>query len=240
MKKLDFADVERAVDWGLTASFLEEKTCASSLAAICQAGCDRRGFDARLESMARWAVDTGARIKMFEGHSPLLFQLAAFPGAAKAWQLLLDAGYDGSGRMVVKKPGSDQGRTASKLGLLCCAPYCWGPELAELIALLIAQGADPNERDSEGWAPLGRLNEEVKKCEAASSDFPDARASLLIRAAQALLTGGAAPESLLPSLEFFAAKGIRACLSAKIESAQLLEELLVDPAQDLGRSPKSL
>jgi hypothetical protein len=243
MKKLDFADVERAADWGLAASFLEEKAGGSALAAICQAGCERRGFDDRMEALLRWALDTGAKLKSFEGQFGALFQLATCPGAAKAWGLFLGAGcYDGAGRMVAKAAGApEQGRTSSKLGLLCCPPYCWGPELPELIGLLAAHGADPNERDSEGVSPLGRLNDELKHREAAGAHCSDSRSGLLIRGAQALLECGARPESILPALDSYAAQGLRACLGAKIERDQLLEEVIVpEPEPEAPRGVKAL
>lgn len=226
---MKYDDVIRAVQWGLTASFLESKMDSSALVCLCQAMVDAKGLQEEGERLFLWALETGAQMKLLEANSGLFFQVASFPGALWVWRKMLDHGYPLE-RVVVQSKGAlasgKTSRVSTKLGLLCCAPCCLSDELPELIELLIARGVDPNERDSDGYTPLGRLNEQLRHHEANSLSL-NSFVPALVRGVQVLLDRGADIEGILPSAETFAAKSIQECIRAKKDRTELLQHVSI-------------
>lgn len=239
---MQYDDALRAMQWGLDAQFLESKMDSSVLVCLCQAMLEARSLDDETKQLFVWALRSGAQMKMLESNSALFFQIAAFPGALWLWQRLLDKGYPLQ-RVVAKAPAnagvlasSKPGRVTTKLGLLCSPPYCLSTELPELITLLIDKGIDPNERDSDGYAPLGRLNEQLRQREANNFSI-ESYVPAIVRGVQVLLDKGADIEGVLPTPETFAAKCIQECIRAKKERSELLQLVLV-PEEELKANAK--
>lgn len=223
---LVWQDLARAKEWDLGAAFIEEKTRGSSLAVVCSRVAKDRELSAESWGMLEWCLGSGGSVRKLEQESSaLFFELARARGAERVWRRLIDAGY--SIEPVAARFKESGFRTTTKLGLICSAPYCSAPDLAELIRLLSEKGVDPNARDSDGISPLGRLNEQLKNQEAKSGAASDVLTERLLRGADALLEAGAEPESILPAPEMFAAEALRARLKAALEKRFLTQEIQV-------------
>ena len=230
MKLMQYDDALRAVQWELTASRLESKMDSSVLVCLCQAMVEERGLSEELRGLFLWALSSGAQMKLLEANSALFFQIGAFAGASWIWRTLLDHGYP-LGGVAVQIKGASKGpsgqvrppRVSTKLGLLCCSPYCLSVELPDLIALLVERGVDPNERDSDGYAPLGRLNEQLRQHD--SNPIVEPYLPSLVRGAQMLLDKGADIDGILPVPEAFAAKPIQELIRARRDQSELLQHV---------------
>lgn len=221
---LVWQDLIRAREWSLDAVFIEKKTGGSTLAVACARLVEQGELTEEIWQALNWSLDTGGSIGALEQESAsLFFAITRSAGAPRAWRLLIDAGY--SVEPVSARFKESGFRSTTKLGLLCCAPYCLAPDLACLIRLLTEKGVDPNERDSEGVSPLGRLNEQIKLQESAASGGE--AVGRLLRGAEALLESGATPESILPEPEAFAAKSLKTRIKAAQERRSLAAEIEV-------------
>lgn len=245
MGPIQYDDVLRARDWGLEASFLESRMDSSVLVCLCQSMVDAKKLTDEDKRLMDWAVGSGAQMRHLQANSALFFQMAALGGASWIWRRLLEEGY-ALDKVVAKVTsssvlGGKASRITSKLGLLCSPPYCFSYELSELIGLLVDGGVDPNERDSDGYAPLGRLNEQLRQHEANNISIERFVPSL-VRGVSVLLERGAEIDGLLPVAETFAAKSIQECIRAKREKVELLQQVVVpDPSGEVIRSaPRSL
>lgn len=224
--QLVWQDLVRAREWGLGAAFIEEKASSSSLAVLCSRIVEEGFVSAEAFEIAQWCVESGASIKSLEQiRSAAFFELTRASGAARVWRLLIDSGY--SINSVCARFKDSGFRSTTKLGLLCSAPYCLAPDLPALIAILVDKGVDPNERDSEGISPLGRLNDQLKNQERQGGGANEGVIALLTRGAEALLEAGALAESILPSPVFFAAGALKTRLMAAMERRSLASEIQV-------------
>jgi hypothetical protein len=242
MRPIHYDDVLRARDWGLDASFLEAKMDSSVLVCICQAMVEAKLLSNEGKTLLDWALASGAQMRHLQANSALFFQVASLDGAAWVWRRLLEEGY-ALDKVVAKvtsssTSGGKASRVTSKLGLLCSPPYCLSHELSDLIALLVDGGVDPNERDSDGYAPLGRLNEQLRQHEANNISI-DLFVPALVKGVNILLDRGAEIEGVLPIAETFAAKCIQESIRAKRERAELLQQVIVPESTDDLRRPAS-
>lgn len=245
MKPIQYDDVLRARDWGLKAALVEEKMESSVLVCLCQAMVEEKKLTQEAKELLDWAVATGAQMRHMQTNSALFFQLASLSGAPWVWRRLIEEGYT-LDKVVAKVTGTASiggkgSRVTSKLGLLCSPPYCFSHELSELIALLVAGRVNPNERDSEGYAPLGRLNEQLRQHEAGNISI-ERFIPALVKGVSVLLEIGADIDGLLPAAETFAAKSIQECIRAKRERSELLEQVVVpaDKGEPARCSPRAL
>lgn len=224
MKPLGFEDVRRALDWGLDAKFLESKTDSSVLVCLCQEVCDTGQVSDEIKTLFEWALRTGAQVRFLEANSGVFFQVSTCVGACWLWGTLLANGY--SLDKVVAKISGRTGRVTTKLGLVCSAPYCLSEELPDLIKLLIGRGVDPNERDSDGYAPLGRLNEQLRLHESNAVPLLSKVRSLVL-GVEILLANGAEIDGILPIPEAYAAKAIQECIRSRREHTELLQQVAI-------------
>lgn len=234
MRSINIEDVQRACEWGLEASFLEQKMDSSVLFCLCSNVIEKQGLSIEHKALFDWATKTGAQIKLLGANSSIFFQLASVPGALWVWECLFNYGYTLD--RVVAKVSGDRGasRVSTKLGLLCSAPFYLTQELPSLISLLIARGTDPNERDSDGYAPLGRLNEQLRMHEAGHISI-EPYVGAIVKGVEVLLSNGAEIDGILPVPEAFAAKAISECIRSKREKADLLSQVIIPPESDLVR-----
>lgn len=231
---LVWQDLEKARAWSLSASFLEEKTGVSALSALFCKVVEEREFSELSASLFEWCLSTGASVKKLEqDHPALIFTLTRVRGCAALWSRLIEAGYSLDKVTARFKDGAV--RTTTKLGLLCSGPYCFAPDLPGLIGLLVERGVDPNERDSEGSTPLGRLNDQLKTQES-KGVAPDAFAfeEYLIKGAETLLSLGALLEGILPLPEHYAAKVLQERLRAAGERLSISQEIHVPEPCSMG------
>ena len=232
MRQLNFDDILRAQEWDLDASFIESKLDSSVLVCLCQAVIERKNLSHELRDCFVWALDTGAQLKMLEVNSAPFFQLTTYNGAYLIWEKLFSHGYT-LGKVMAKvgiSNGIRAGRLTTKLGLLCSSPYCLSPELPNLVSLLIHRGIDPNERDSDGYTPLGRLNDQLKQHDVNQVAI-DMYLGTLQKAVEVMLDLGAEVDGILPTAEMFAAKSIQDLLRAKREKFELHQHIL--PLDDM-------
>ena len=222
------SDIEKAKAWDLSAKFLEEKTGCSTLHSIGLLMLQNKETSPQLTGLFEWCLQTGASVSLLEQkHSGFLFEMARLDGSVKLWQLLFDSGYS---KDKVTARFKDSGpRLTSKLGLLCCSPYCYNVQLGALVELLIGLGIDPNERDSDGVTPLGRVNEHLCEMEKSKTGTLVSEGSKiqLILAAEKLIVMGADPSGILPLPERYAAECIRQRISAAIEKQEIGNEISV-------------
>ena len=233
MRPLEYDDVRRALDWGLDAKFLESKTDSSVLVCLCQEVCDAGQMSPEIKTLFDWALRTGAQMRLLEANSGFFFQVSTCAGACWIWETLLSNGY--SLDKVMAKVSGRTGRVTTKLGLLCSAPYCLSEELPSLIKLLIGKGVDPNERDSDGYAPLGRLNEQLRLHESNAVPLLT-KVNHLVLGVEILLANGADIEGILPIPEAYAAKAIQECIRSRREQSELLQQVSVPVAPPAIRS----
>ena len=228
MRQLTIEDISRAREWGLEANFIESKLDSSVLVCLCQAVIDKKELTLELKESFIWALSSGAQMKMLEVNSAPFFQLTTYKGAYWIWEKLFSNGYT-LGKVMAKvgvTSSSRVGRLTTKLGLLCSSPYCLSPELPQLISLLIEKGIDPNERDSDGYTPLGRLNDQLKQHDNNNLSI-DGYLSILTRGVEVLLDKGATIDGILPTPEAFAAKSIQDLLRAKREKVDLHQHIII-------------
>lgn len=226
-KPLDWQDLQRARSWSLQASYLEEQTGVSALSAICHKFVEDKEISELTWSLFEWCLKTGASVRKLEqDHSSLFFNVARVRGGLKLWTHLIEAGY--SLDKVTARFKESGVLTTTKLGLLTSAPYCYSPDLMGLIRLLVDKGVNPNERDSEGVAPLGRLNEQLRGQESRSaSPLSESIVEDLIRGVETLLSLGATPDGILPLPEKYAAKCLQDRIKAAMEKITLSAEIKI-------------